>query len=114
MTNQEKKELMTGLLQGANLEHAQINLILEKGATISYSNNQTNNKTTSNSHHTKDAIMDYVGRLKPMVRDSYIDCYDQLWMGILELEEVKTHVYNSGKQQDTTFYEAHRDRPLGV
>ena len=103
MTNQEKKELMTGLLQGANLEHAQINLILEKGATISYSNNQTNNKTTSNSHHTKDAIMGYVGRLKPMVRESYVDCYDQLWMGILELEEVKTHVYDSGKQQDTTF-----------
>lgn len=103
MTNQEKKELMTGLLQGANLEHAQINLILEKGATISYSNNQTNNKTTSNSHHTKDAIMGYVGRLKPMVRESYVDCYDQLWMGILELEEVKTHVYDSGKQQGTTF-----------
>ena len=104
MTNQEKKELMTGLLQGANLEHAQINLILEEGATISYSCNQPNdNKTTSNSHHTKDAIMDYVGRLKPMVRDSYIDCYDQLWMGILELKEVKMHVYDSGKQQDTTF-----------
>lgn len=30
MTIQEKKELMTGLLQGANLEHAQINLILEE------------------------------------------------------------------------------------
>ena len=104
MTNQEKKELMAGLLQGANLQHAQINLILEEGATISYSCNQPNdNKTTSNSHHTKDAIMDYVGRLKPMVRDSYIDCYDQLWMGILELKEVKMHVYDSGKQQDTTF-----------
>ena len=104
MTNQEKNNLITGLLQGANLEHAQINLILEEGVTISYSNNQTeDSKKNSHSHHTKDAIIDYVGRLKPMVRDSYIDCYDQLWMGILELEEVRAHVYDSGKQQDTTF-----------
>ena len=104
MTRLEKKDLITGLLQGANLEHAQINLILEEGTTIGYSINQANDsKKPSNSHHTNDAIMDYVGRLKPMVRESYVDCYDQLWMGILELDEVKTHVYDSGKQQDTTF-----------
>lgn len=104
MTTEEKKALLSGILQGANLEHAQINLILEEGATISYSNVQTNdNKPAINNHQAKDAIMDYVGRLKPMVRDCYIDCYDQLWTGILELNEVKTHVYDVGKQQDTKF-----------
>ena len=104
MTTEEKKALLSWILQGANLEHAQINLILAEGATISYSNNQTNdNKSTISNHQAKDAIMDYVGRLKPMVRDSYIDCYDQLWTEILELKEVKMQVYDIGKQQDTKF-----------
>ena len=38
-----------------------------------------------------------------MERDSYIDCYDQLWTEILELKEVKMQVYDIGKQQDTKF-----------
>jgi hypothetical protein len=104
MTSEEKKKLLTGLFEGANLKHAQINLILEEGATIIYSKNQTNaNKPANNDHYAKDAIMDYVGRLKPMVRDCYIKSYDQLWLGILELKEVKMHVYDCGKQQDTKF-----------
>ena len=104
MMTEEKMAFLSGILQGANLEHAQINLILAEGATISYSNNQTNdNKSTISNHQAKDAIMDYVGRLKPMVRDSYIDCYDQLWTEILELKEVKMQVYDIGKQHDTKF-----------
>ena len=51
----------------------------------------------------KEEIIDYVGRLKPMVRYDWLDRYDQLWLGILELKEVKTLVYNSGKQQGTKF-----------
>jgi hypothetical protein len=36
MTQEEKKELMAGLFQGANLEHAQINVVVEKGAKVVY------------------------------------------------------------------------------
>ena len=104
MTNEEKKELLKGLFNGANLEHAQINLILEEGATICYSNNQpVENNQANKNQQVKDAIIDYVGRLKPMVRQELLDRYDQLWSGILELKEVKTQVYNSGKQQGTIF-----------
>lgn len=104
MTTEEKKELLKVLLQGANLEHAQINLILEEGATICYNNNQTpENNQTNNDQQAKDAIMEYVGRLKPMVRHDLLERYDQLWLGILELKEVKTQVYNIGKQQGTKF-----------
>ena len=104
MTTEEKQALVSGLLQGANLEHAQINLILEQGTTVTYSNHQaTENKTTNNNHSAKEAIMDYVGRLKPIVREAYVECYDQLWQGILELNEVKTQVYDRGKQKDTKF-----------
>lgn len=104
MTSEEKKALITGLLNGANLEHAQINLVLEAGTTIIYGNNQTTeDKTTNCNPSAKEAIMDYVGRLKPVVREAYLDCYDQLWQGILELKEVRMQVYDCGKQKDTKF-----------
>ena len=104
MTTEEKMKLMARLLKGVNLEHAQIIVVLESGTSISYTGNQTaeNNKTNTNKQ-VNQMIMDYVGRLKPVVRDEYQDCYDQLWSGILELKEVKMQVYNCGKQQDTKF-----------
>ena len=51
----------------------------------------------------KEAIMEYVGRLKPVVKKQYLDQYDLIWEGILELSQVKAVIYNKGKQQDTTF-----------
>lgn len=36
MTQEEKKELLAGLFQGANLEHAQINVVVESGAKVCY------------------------------------------------------------------------------
>lgn len=47
--------------------------------------------------------MEYVGRLKPVVKEQYLDHYDQIWEGILEINQVKAVIYNKGKQQDTTF-----------
>lgn len=104
MTNEVKTEILKGLFNGANLEHAQINLVLEQGTTITYSPYKTTeNNQTNNNQQVKEEIIDYVGRLKPMVRHDWLDRYDQLWLGILELKEVKTLVYNSGKQQGTKF-----------
>ena len=104
MTTEEKKELIAGLFKGANMEHAQINVILESGTRISYGDDQTteSNQTKSN-QHANQLIIDYVGRLKPVVRKEYLDCYDKLWSGILELKEVKMQVYDVGKQRDTKF-----------
>lgn len=104
MTKEEKLEFAKGLLQGANLEHAQINLVVEAGAMVCYTTNQTNDINHQNTYeHPNEAIMEYVDRLKPMVREEFVGTYDQLWSGILELEEVKLQVYNKGKQQDTIF-----------
>ena len=104
MTTEEKMELMAGLLKGANLEHAQIIVVLESGTSISYDGNHTaeTNKTNTN-QQVNQMIMDYVGRLKPVVRNEYLDCYDKMWSGILELKEVKMQVYDRGKQRDTKF-----------
>jgi len=51
----------------------------------------------------KYAIINYVGKIKPLVKTEYLDCYDKMWSDILELKEVKMVVYNKGKQQDTCF-----------
>lgn len=51
----------------------------------------------------KDAIMEYVGRLKPVVKKEFQDQYDLIWDGILELSQVKAMIYKKGKQQDTSF-----------
>ena len=97
------KEFFQDILKGANLEHAQI-LLLESGAFACYNNYQSCEKNKQTTHqHSNDPIMEYVDRLKPMVREEFINTYDQLWLGILELEEVKLQVYDKGKQQDTVF-----------
>jgi len=36
MTQEEKKELLAGLFQGADLSNAQINVVVEKGAKVVY------------------------------------------------------------------------------
>ena len=50
----------------------------------------------------KETIMEYVGRLRPVVREQYRDRYDQIWEGILEISQVKAVIYKRGKQQNTT------------
>ena len=51
----------------------------------------------------KKEIMDYVGKLKPVVVEDVRNQYDEIWSKILELEEVRSVVYDKGKQQGTTF-----------
>ena len=104
MTKAEKVEFAQGMLKGAYFENAQINFP-ESGAFICFNNHQppTEKSQQSTQHHSNEAIMEYVGRLKPIVRQEFLNTYDQLWSGILELKEVKLQVYDKGKQQDTTF-----------
>ena len=104
MSEERKSKLLKSFLNGANLDHAQIVVVLESGVTVSYNGNQTNEKNQLNTHqHASELIINYVDRLKPMVRNEYLDTYDKLWMGILELDEVKVQVFEKGKQQGTDF-----------
>lgn len=104
MTTEQKLDFAAALLKGACLDRTQINIILESGTKISYNDHLTNecDKPQTN-QHLKQMIMEYVGRLKPMVRKQYQQTYDQMWTDILDLKEVKLQVYNRGKQQDTSF-----------
>ena len=103
MTKAEKVEFAQGMLKGAYFENAQINFV-EAGGFVCFNNQQSTEKYQQPpQQHSNEAIMEYVGRLKPIVRQEFLNTYDQLWSGILELKEVKLQVYDKGKQQDTTF-----------
>ncbi len=109
MTAEQKKaviESLPELLKGATI--GQLNMFVESGAKAVYQelNVQDSQKPVGNeqaSPQGKEAIMEYVGRLRPLVKEQYLAKYDQIWEGILEISQVKAVIYNKGKQQDTTF-----------
>ena len=51
----------------------------------------------------KKAIMDYIGRLAPLVCAAWREHYLQLWSDVLEADVVREKVYDRGKQQGTAF-----------
>lgn len=102
MTDEQKLEFAEKVLKsGAKIG----NFIMDNHGTMTLSAtlDDAQKETGEPSPWAKDQILEYVGRLKPLVREEYHECYDDLWMQILELKEVKLQVYNKGKQQDTTF-----------
>ncbi len=103
---EDNLDKLRGLFEGGNFPNAQINVLTGDGVQISYESAKQNAQKeddSKNQKQGKDAIMEYVGRLKPVVKEQYLDHYDQIWEGILEINQVKAVIYNKGKQQDTTF-----------
>ena len=103
---EDNLDKLRGLFEGGNFPNAQINVLTGDGVQISYESAKKNAQKEDDSKtqkQGKDAIMEYVGRLKPVVKEQYLDHYDQIWEGILEINQVKAVIYNKGKQQDTTF-----------
>lgn len=100
--NQSTLGQLSGLLQGAQI--GQFNLVTGDGVEIVYNKYGDCEKNNPDySLAVRDHIMEYVSRLKPLVRAEYLNGYEDLWMRILNLQEVRVQVYNKGKQQDTTF-----------
>ena len=92
---------MKGLFEGGNFPNAQINILTGDGVHISYKSSEE--KKVEPEPASKDAIMEYVKRLMPVVREEYQSVYSEMWLGILDVKEVKLQVYNKGKQKGTTF-----------
>lgn len=102
MTDETKIKLMEALAKsGMNVGQ----LILENTGHITYNDHrgQIEKVVEEPQKEGKEAIMEYVGRLKPVVREQYQADYDCIWEDILEIQQVKTLIYKKGKQQDTTF-----------
>ena len=104
MTDETKIKMMEALAK-SGMSVGQF--IMENTGTITYNDHRSIEKEEKKSGESascsKEAIMEYVGRLKPVVKTEYQADYDTIWEGILELTQVRTLVYNKGKQQDTTF-----------
>ena len=92
---------LKGLFEGGNFPNAQINILTGDGIHISYKSSEE--KKGEPEPASKDAIMEYVKRLMPVVREEYQSVYSEMWLGILDVKEVKLQVYNKGKQKGTTF-----------
>ena len=81
------------------------NFVLDNHGSMTLTANmgEAEKQTVEDKFGDKKAILEYVDRLKPIVRTEYQERYDKIWMGILELSEVRKEVFNKGKQQNTTF-----------
>lgn len=94
-------DLLKGLFEGGNFPNAQINILPGDGVHVSYKSSEETKVEPEPA--SKDAIMEYVKRLMPVVKEEYQSVYCEMWLGILDVKEVKSLVYNKGKQQGTTF-----------
>ena len=106
MDKNKKAEYTNGMFAGATFNNSVVVGIAESGSTVSYESPNKKPQIEGYEHTTskgKDAIMEYVGRLRPLVKEQYQERYDQIWEEILEISQVKAVIYNRGKQQDTTF-----------
>ncbi len=106
MDENKKAEYTKGMFAGATFNNSVVVGIAESGSTVSYEAPNKKMKDDGDDNlqkKGKKAIMEYVGRLRPLVKEQYQEKYDQIWEGILEISQVKAVIYDKGKQQDTTF-----------
>ena len=96
-------EGLMGLFEGGNFNNTQINVINGDGIHISYEAPKAKEEKEEDDTCAHEAIIEYVKRLKPLVKQELQGSYEGLWLNILELKEVRMQVYNKGKQQDTAF-----------
>ena len=100
MTDEMKLKMMETLAK-SGMSVGQF--VMENNGTMTYNDHrgaEERKKDDACAPASKDAIMEYVGRLRPVVREQYRDRYDEIWEGILEISQVKAVIYNEGKLQD--------------
>lgn len=103
MDNETKVKLME-ILAKSGMSVGQ--LIIENTGTITYNDHRNEAKEEKDNEAVargKDAIMEYVGRLKPVITENVVQIYDKMWLSILDLDEVKEIIYDRGRQKGTNF-----------
>jgi len=91
------------MFAGSSFNNSVVVGIAEAGSTVYYNKEKKEEHKSPENTATKEDILQYVMRLEPLVRNEYQPTYKAIWGGILEINEVKSLIYNKGKQQDTTF-----------
>lgn len=92
---------LKGLFEGGNFPNAQINVLTGDGVQISYQANKGADKQEPVGQ--RQAVMDYVNRLMPVVAEEYKEDYSRIWLEILEEDAVSRTVYDRGRQKGTVF-----------
>ena len=93
MTDEQKLEFAEKVVKsGAKIG----NFVMDNHGTMTLSANmgEERNEEVAPVLGTKNSIMEYVNRLKPLVKEDFKKEYDEFWMQILDIEEVKQQVYN--------------------
>lgn len=103
MTDEMKLKMMETLAKsGVSVSQ----LIMENNGTVTYNENRAaeeRRKDGAAGAPTRDAIIDYVNRLMPVVAIDYREEYSKIWQDILEEEVVSSVVYDRGRQKGTVF-----------
>jgi len=93
---------LKGLFEGGNFPNAQINILTGDGIHISYESSEKKRKELKQ-EGVRQAVMDYVGRLMPVVAADFRDHFGKIWQEILEKEAVSCVIYERGSQKGTLF-----------
>lgn len=101
MKDDNNLDSLRGLFEGGNFPNAQINVLTGDGVQVSYE--FFKNRKEDENQGVRKSVMDYVGRLMPVVATDYRDHFSKIWQEILEEEAVSKVVYEKGNQKGTTF-----------
>ena len=97
----DKLDELKGLFEGGNFPNAQINILTGDGVQVSYQPHGKGDKQEPGG--LRQAVMDYVNRLMPVVAEEYKEDYSRIWLEILEEDAVSKAVYDRGRQKGTVF-----------
>lgn len=101
MSDKNNLDGLRGLFEGGNFPNAQINVVPGDGVHISYESQKKVQEEKCEGM--KQSVMDYVGRLMPVVTAGYREQYAKIWQEILEQDAVSRVVYEKGSQKGTLF-----------
>lgn len=95
-------EFLKGLFEGGHFPNAQINILPGDGIRISYESSENKAKEVK-TEGIRQSVMDYVGRLMPVVASDFKEVFHTIWKEILEQDAVSRVVYERGSQKGTLF-----------
>ena len=101
MSEEKKTAYGQGMFTGCTFQDSVVVGIAESGSTISYESQKKVQEEKCEGM--KQSVMDYVGRLMPVVTAGYREQYAKIWQEILEQDAVSRVVYEKGSQKGTLF-----------
>ena len=104
MEEKKKEEMLRGMFAGATFSNSVVVGVAESGSTVCYQGQPAKNEEREQKMNgLKQTLMEYVGRLMPVVADGYKESYADIWQEILAQDAVSSIIYKRGSQKGTVF-----------